>query len=161
LTVIPYRIQRPLNANKRLYNREVPAVSHAGEREKAHKTYTQAFTLPRFVMLTTLEDNNRAIISTSWMIIFSIIPPDLVRTGTILLGTVILVVKVTHHFRPCTLIQTLQLRLLSLEEKLQNTIDSGIMAQSDEIFTAQIERSMGRSVSTSSTTSMFTTTRSL
>ena len=100
-------------------------------------------------MFPTLEDNNQAIISTSWMIVLSIIPSDLVRTGSILLGTLIFVMKVTHHFRPRTLIQTLQFRLLSLEEKLQNTIDSGIMAQSDEIFTAQIERNMGRSVPTS------------
>jgi len=109
------------------------------------------FTLPpsESVMFPTLEDNNQAIISTSWMIVLSIIPSDLVRTGSILLSTLIFIMKVTHHFCPHTLIQTLQLQLLSLEEKLQNTIDSGIMAQSDEIFMAQIKRNMGRSVPTS------------
>ena len=100
-------------------------------------------------MFSPLEDDNQVIISTSWMIVLSIIPSDLVRTGTILLGTLIVVMKVAFRFRPRTLIQTLQLRLLSLEEKLQNSIDSGIMAQSDEIFTAQIERNMGRWVSMS------------
>jgi len=106
------------------------------------------FTLPpsKSIMFPTLEDNNQAIISTSWMIVLSIIPSDLVQTGSILLGTLIFVMKVTHHFCPHTLIQTLQLWLLSLEEKLQNTIDSRIMAQSDEIFMVQIKRNMGRSI---------------
>ena len=119
------------------------------KREKAHDTQHCVFTLPPSVMFSPLEDDNQVIISTSWMIVLSIIPSDLVRTGTILLGTLIVVMKVAFRFRPRTLIQTLQLRLLSLEENLQNSIDSGIMAQSDEIFTAQIERNMGRWVSMS------------
>jgi hypothetical protein len=40
--------------------------------------------------------------------------------------------------------KTLQLRLSSLEEKLQDAVDSGIMRQSDEIFTNQFVRDMGR-----------------
>ncbi|KIJ91686.1 hypothetical protein K443DRAFT_114715, partial [Laccaria amethystina LaAM-08-1] len=64
---------------------------------------------------------NSAMILTFWMIIPSILLSDLVRTGTILL---IFVMKVTNLNRPRTLIQKLQLRLLSLEGKLPNINDS-------------------------------------
>jgi hypothetical protein len=78
------------------------------------------------------------------MVILSIIPQDLVRTAAVLLGGLICVYNIIHAVRPQTLIKNLQLRLLSLEGKLQDAIDSGIMAQADPVFTAQIERSMGR-----------------
>jgi hypothetical protein len=84
------------------------------------------------------------ITSTAWMVILSIIPQDLVRTAAVLLGGLICVYNIIHAVRPQTLIKNLQLRLLSLEGKLQDAIDSGIMAQADPVFTAQIERSMGR-----------------
>jgi len=64
------------------------------------------------------------------MIILSLIPQDLVRAGAILLGFLICL----HAMRPRILMKTLQLRLSSLEEKLQDAVNSGIMRQSDTIF---------------------------
>ena len=91
-----------------------------------------------------LQEYYHVIMSTTWMVILSIIPQDLVRTAAVLLGGLICVYNIMHAVRPKTLSKKLQLRLLSLEGKLQDTIDSGIMAQADPDFTAQIERSMGR-----------------
>jgi hypothetical protein len=65
------------------------------------------------------------------MIILSLIPQDLVRAGAILLGFLICL----HAMRPRILMKTLQLRLSSLEEKLQDAVNSGIMRQSDISFT--------------------------
>ena len=52
--------------------------------------------------------------------------------------------NVIQAARPQTLIKKLQIRVLSLEAELQDVVDSGIMAQADPVFTAHIERSMGR-----------------
>ena len=82
--------------------------------------------------------------STAWMVILSILPQDLVRIAAVLLGGLICVYNIILAMRPQTLIRKLQLRLLSLEAKLQNAVDSGIMAQADPVFIAQIETSMGR-----------------
>ncbi|KIK00694.1 hypothetical protein K443DRAFT_7459 [Laccaria amethystina LaAM-08-1] len=94
--------------------------------------------------MPALQEYYHVITSTAWMVILSIIPQDLVRTAAVLLGGLICVYNIIHAVRPQTLIKKLQLRLLSLEGKLQDAIDSGIMAQADPVFTAQIERSMGR-----------------
>ncbi|KIK04744.1 hypothetical protein K443DRAFT_407208 [Laccaria amethystina LaAM-08-1] len=91
-------------------------------------------------MFSTLQEYHQAIISAAWMIILSLIPQDLVRAGAILFGFLICV----HAMRPRTLMKTLQLRLSSLEEKLQDAVDSGIMRQSDTIFTNQFTRDIGR-----------------
>ena len=92
----------------------------------------------------TLQEYHQVIISAVWMVILSIIPPDLVRIGALLVGGVICVCGIMHAMRPQVLMKKLQLRLLSLEGKLQDTVDSGIIHQSDINFTAQIERDMGR-----------------
>ena len=81
-----------------------------------------------------LQEYNQAIISAAWVIILSFIPQDLVRVGTILLGCLICL----HTIRPRILIKTLQLRLSSLDENLQDAIDSGIMRQSDISFTNKL-----------------------
>ena len=91
-------------------------------------------------MFSTLEDYHQTIVSAAWMIILSLIPQDLVRAGAILLGFLICV----HAMRPRTLMKTLQLRLSSLEEKLQDAVDSGIMRQSDTTFTNQFTRDIGK-----------------
>ncbi|EDR05607.1 uncharacterized protein LACBIDRAFT_329648 [Laccaria bicolor S238N-H82] len=88
----------------------------------------------------SLQEYHRAIISAAWMVILSLIPQDLVRAGAVLLGFLICV----HALRPRTLMETLQLRLSSLEEKLQDAVDSGIMRQSDTIFTNKFTRDIGR-----------------
>ena len=91
-----------------------------------------------------LQEYYHVIMSTTWMVILSIIPQDLIRTAAILLGGLICLYNIMHAARPQTLNKKLQLRVLSLEAQLQDTIDSGIMAQADPVFTAQIERSMGK-----------------
>ena len=91
-------------------------------------------------MFSTLQEYHQAIISAAWMIILSLIPQDLVRAGAILLGFLICL----QTIRPRSLMKTLQLRLSSLEEKLQDAVDSGIMRQSDASFTDQFVRDMGR-----------------
>jgi len=91
-------------------------------------------------MFSTLQEYHQAIISAASMIILSLIPQDLVRAGAILLGFLICV----HAMRPRTLMKTLHLRLSSLEEKLQDAVDSGIMRQSDTIFTDQFTRDIGK-----------------
>ena len=78
------------------------------------------------------------------MVILSIIPQDLVRLGAILPGGVICVCNIMHVMRPQNRMKKLQHRLQSLEEKFQDAVDSGIMCQSDTIFSAQIARNMGR-----------------
>ena len=70
------------------------------------------------------------------MIILSLIPQNLVRTGAVLLGFILCM----HAIRPRILMKTLQLRLSSLEEKLQDAVDSGIMRQSDATFTNQFTK---------------------
>ncbi|EDR12647.1 uncharacterized protein LACBIDRAFT_323260 [Laccaria bicolor S238N-H82] len=85
-----------------------------------------------------------AILSNTWVIILSIIPSDLVRTGALLLTGVIVTSHIVHAIRPRDLMEELQMQLLCLEEKLKAAIDSGIMAQADVTFTAQIERRLGR-----------------
>ena len=96
------------------------------------------------VMFLTLQEYQQAIASGIWMVILSIIPQDLVRIGAILLGSVICVCNIMHAMRPQNRMKTLQHRLQSLEEKLQDAVDSGIMCRSDTIFSAQIGRTMGR-----------------
>ena len=91
-----------------------------------------------------LQEYYHMIMSAAWMVLLSIIPQDLIRTATIVLGGLICVYNIMHAARPQTLIEKLQLRVLSLDVKLQDAIDSGIMAQADPVFIAQIERSMGR-----------------
>ncbi|KIK07906.1 hypothetical protein K443DRAFT_673139 [Laccaria amethystina LaAM-08-1] len=91
-------------------------------------------------MFSTLKEYHQAIISAAWMITLSLIPQDLVRAGAILLGFLICL----HTIRPRILMKTLQLRLSSLEEKLQDAVDNGIMRQSDTIFTNQFTRDIGR-----------------
>lgn len=92
----------------------------------------------------TLHEYRQAIISAVWMVILSIIPPDLVRIGTLLLGGVICLCNVAHAMRPQVLMEKLRLRLLILEGKLRDTVDSGIIHLSDTNFTARIETNMGR-----------------
>ena len=92
----------------------------------------------------TLQEYRQAIFSAVWMVILSIIPPDLVRIGALLVGGVICLCNVAHAMRPQVLMEKLQLRLLTLEEKLRDTVDSGITHQSDTNFTARIETNMGR-----------------
>ena len=87
-----------------------------------------------------LQEYHQAIISAMSMIILSLIPQDLVRAGAVLLGILICL----HTIRPQILMKTLQLRLSSLEEKLQDAVDSGIMRQSDTIFTNQFTRDIGK-----------------
>ena len=94
--------------------------------------------------MPALQEYYHVIMSTAWMVILSILPQDLVQTAAVLLGGLICVFNIIHALRPQTLIRKLQLQLLSFEAKLQNAIDSGIMAQADPVFTAQIETSMGR-----------------
>lgn len=88
--------------------------------------------------------SQEAILSNTWVIILSIIPSDLVRTGALLLTGVIVTSHIVHAIRPRDLMEELQMQLLCLEEKLKAAIDSGIMAQADVTFTAQIERRLGR-----------------
>ena len=94
--------------------------------------------------MPALQEYYHMIMSAALMVILSIVPQDLVRTAAVLLGGLICVYNIIHAARPQTLIRKLQLRVLSLEVKLQESIDSGVMAQADPVFTAQIERSMGR-----------------
>jgi hypothetical protein len=82
-------------------------------------------------MFSTLREYHQAIISATWMVALSLIPQDLVRAGAVLLGFLICL----QTIRPRILMKTLQLRLSSLEEKLQDAVDSGIMCQSDTSFT--------------------------
>ncbi|KIK04969.1 hypothetical protein K443DRAFT_675439 [Laccaria amethystina LaAM-08-1] len=84
-------------------------------------------------MFSTLQEYHQAIISAAWMIILSLIPQDLVRAGAVLLGFLICL----HTIRPRNLMKRLQLRLSSLEEKLQDAVDNGIMRQSDTSFSCQ------------------------
>lgn len=97
-------------------------------------------------MFSTLQEYHQAIASAIWMVILSIIPQDLVRLGAILLGGVICICNIIHATRPQNRMKKLQHRLQSLEGKLQDAVDSGIMSQSDTPFTAQITRNMGRCV---------------
>ena len=90
-------------------------------------------------MFSILQEYQQAIISAAWIIILSLIPQDLVRAGAVL-GFILCV----HAIRPRILMKTLQLRLTSLEEKLQDAVDSGITRQSDTIFTDQFTRNIGR-----------------
>ncbi|KIJ96264.1 hypothetical protein K443DRAFT_36975, partial [Laccaria amethystina LaAM-08-1] len=83
---------------------------------------------------------HQAIISAMWIIFLSLIPQDLVRAGAILLGFLIYV----HVMHPRILMKTLQLRLSSLEEQLQEVVDIGIMRQSDTRFTNQFTRDIGK-----------------
>ena len=92
----------------------------------------------------TLQEYRQAIISAVWMVILSIIPPDLVRIGALLVGGIICLCNIAHAMRPQVLMEKLQLRLLTLEGKLRDTVDCGIIHQSDANFTAQVERNMGR-----------------
>ena len=94
--------------------------------------------------MPALQEYYHMIMSAAWMVILSIIPQDLIRTAAVLLGGLICLYNIMHAARPQTLIKKLQLRVLSLEAQLQDTIDSGIMAQADPVFTAKIERSMGK-----------------
>ncbi|KIK07902.1 hypothetical protein K443DRAFT_673133 [Laccaria amethystina LaAM-08-1] len=91
-----------------------------------------------------LQEYRQAIISAVWMVILSIIPPDLVRIGALLVGSVICLCNVAHAMRPQVLMEKLQIRLLSLEGNFRDTVDSGIIHQSDTNFTVQIERNVGR-----------------
>ena len=97
-------------------------------------------------MCPFLQDN-RAVASTTWMVILSIIPSDLVRVGAILLGSVVFLLNIARTVRPPVLMEKLQVRLLSLEGKLQTAVDEGIMAEADANSIAQFERSIGRWVS--------------
>jgi len=87
-----------------------------------------------------LPEYHQAIISAAWMIILSLILQDLVQAGAVLLGFLICL----HNIHPRILMETLQLRLSSLEEKLQDAVDSGIMRQLDTTFTDQFMRDIGR-----------------
>jgi len=91
-------------------------------------------------MFSTLQEYHQAIISAASMITLSLIPQDLVRAGAILFGFLIYL----QTIRPRILMKKLRLRLSSLEEKLQDAIDDGIMRQSDASFTNQFVRDMGR-----------------
>ena len=94
-------------------------------------------------MFFTLQDNEE-IKTTTLMIILSIIPSDLVRTGALLLGSVIIISHIIHTIHPQELMEKLQIQLLCTEEKLKAAIDTGIMAQADANSTAQIERRLGK-----------------
>ena len=83
-------------------------------------------------------------LSAVWMVILSIIPPDVLRIGVLLVGGVICLCNVAYAMRPQVLMEKLQFQLLTLEGKLRDTVDSGIIHHSDTNFTAQIERNMGR-----------------
>ena len=74
------------------------------------------------------------------MIILSIIPSDLVWTGALLLSGIIVISHIVHAIRPRELMEKLQIQLLCTEEKLNATVDTGIMAQADANSTAQVER---------------------
>jgi len=82
----------------------------------------------------TLQEYRQAIISAVWMVILSIIPPNLVRIGALLVGGVICLCNVAYAMRPQVLMEKLHLRLLTLEGKLRDTVDSGIIHQSDTNF---------------------------
>ena len=93
-------------------------------------------------MFSALQDDE-GITSTTWMIILSIIPSDLVRTGALLLGGSIVISHIIHAIHPQYVMEKLQMQLLHAEEKLKalkTTIDSGIMAEADANFTEKIER---------------------
>jgi len=90
-------------------------------------------------MLSTLQDNQE-IKSTTWMIILSIIPSDLVRTGALLLSGTILISQIVHAIRPRDLTEKLQMRLLQAEEKLKDAKHNDIMAEVDVYSSVQIER---------------------
>ena len=94
-------------------------------------------------MFFTLQDNEE-IKTTTLMIILSIIPSDLVRTGALLLGGIIVISHIVHAIRPRELREKLQIQLLCTEEKLNAAVDTGIMAQADANSTAQIERRLGK-----------------
>ena len=87
-------------------------------------------------MYSTLQEYHQSIISAAWMIALSLIPQDLVRAGAILLAFLICL----QTIRPQNLMKTVQLRLSSLEEKLQDAVDSRIMRQSDTNFTDKFAR---------------------
>ena len=91
----------------------------------------------------TLQEYHQVIISAVWMIIMSIIP-HLVRIGALLVGGVICICDIMNAMRPQVVMKRLQLRLLILEGKLRDTVDRGIIYQSDTNFTARIETNMGR-----------------
>ncbi|KIJ94083.1 hypothetical protein K443DRAFT_684032 [Laccaria amethystina LaAM-08-1] len=78
------------------------------------------------------------------MVILSIIPSDLVRVGAITLGSIVFLFNIARAVRPRVLMQKLQVRLLSLEGKLQTAVDENIMAETDANYIAQFERSVGR-----------------
>ena len=94
-------------------------------------------------MFFTLQENEE-IKTTTWMIILSIIPSDLVRTGALLLGGIIVISHIVHTIRPRGLMEKLQIQLLFTEEKLKAAIDTGIMAQADANSITQIERKLGK-----------------
>ena len=94
-------------------------------------------------MFFTLQDNEE-IKRTTLMIILSIIPSDLIRTGALLLGGIIVISHIVHTIRPRDVMEKLQMQLLCTEEKLKVAIDTGIMAQADTNSTAQIERRLGK-----------------
>ena len=52
--------------------------------------------------------------------------------------------NVAHAMRPQILMEKLQLWLLTLEGKLRDNLDTGIIHQSDANFTARIKANMGR-----------------
>ena len=100
--------------------------------------------LPAIMFSVTLQEYHQVIISALWMVILSIIPPDLVRIGALLVGGIICICDIMNAMRPQVLMKKLQLRLLILEGKLRDTVDSGIIYQSDTNFAARIETNMGR-----------------
>ena len=100
-------------------------------------------------MCPLLQDNE-AIASTTWMVILSIIPSNLVRVGAILLGSVVFLSQIAR-LRPRVLMEKLRVRLLSLEGNLQTAVNENIMAEADADYVAQFERSVGRWVSMLST----------
>ena len=97
----------------------------------------------QFSMFPTLQVHQEVILNT-WVIILSIIPSDLVRTGALLLAGVIVTSHIVHAIRPRDLMEELQMQLLCLEEKLKAAIDNGTMAQADLNAIVQIERRFGR-----------------
>ena len=74
------------------------------------------------------------------MITLSLIPQDLVRAGAFPLGFL----PCLDTIRPRILMKIRQLRPSSMEEKLQDAVDSGIMRQSDTTFTNQFTRDIGK-----------------
>ena len=64
-------------------------------------------------MFFTLQDNEE-IKTTTLMIILSIIPSDLVRTGALLFGGVIIISHIVHTIRPRELMEKLQIQLLTM-----------------------------------------------